>query len=110
MSKLPDKDWSEHEIRNHADQVCKANHADQKGGITMDKPVTVDQECWIRDSLYTLTRMILSIREHHLKVADDDMYYSAIHGAVNGCAIEIIRHTGLENIYANLTEVKRILL
>lgn len=83
---------------------------ENKANTPPNQKVTVDQECWIRDRLYTLVRMVLSIREQHLKGADDDIYYSSIHGAVNGCALEIIRHCNLENIYANLTEVKRILL
>ena len=105
---VTEKDWIE--LENREWPPGNSTKSKTMENLNSSKKVTVDQECWIRDRLYTLVRMALSIREQHLKGADDDMYYDAIHGAVNGCAIEIIRHAGLENIYANLSEVKRILL
>lgn len=64
--------------------------------------VTPDQEAWVRDRLWTLARVVDVIVRERRVGADGPIIDSAVSGAINGCAVEVIRTLGLENAFVNL--------
>lgn len=64
--------------------------------------VTPDQEAWVKDRLRTLVRVVDVVSRELQVGADGPIVDGAITGAINGCAVEIIRTLGFENVFVNL--------
>lgn len=64
--------------------------------------VTPDQEAWVEGRLRTLVRVADVVLKERQVGADGPIIDGAITGAINGCAVEVIRTLGFENVFVNL--------
>jgi len=64
--------------------------------------VTPDQEAWVKGRLRTLARVVDVVLKELRVGADGPIVDGAITGAINGCAVEVVRTLGLENVFVNL--------
>ena len=70
------------------------------------KYASCDQEAFIKDRLYTVIRIAISIYKEKNVGADDNLINGALEGLINGVAIEIIQLFGIKPEYINLDEIK----
>jgi hypothetical protein len=64
--------------------------------------VTCDEEVWIQDRILTAVRQIKALERAKHVGADERSTDDGIEGVVNGTAIEIINHLGLQTEGENL--------
>ena len=70
--------------------------------LVRDRPVTVDQEVWVRERIESAIRMAIAAFQQTRVRADAPLMASAINGIANGAAVEVIRTLGMKPAYVNL--------
>lgn len=88
--------------------MVKDNMSQSDAGTPSIPKVTPDQEAWVKDRLCTLARIVDVVSRERLVGADGPIVNGAISGAINGCAVEVVRALGLENIFGNLEQPVRL--